>query len=179
MRKFQKLFSLLLVLVLLISGGSNKTGSQSETDGTRNFKAGSYESSVDGYGGAVKLKVTFSQNKIEKIETIDLKETPTIGGQAIETLTKEVLFKQSLALDVITGATVSSKAFIKALEATVKQAGGNLEALKKVNANSQKLEPINLTSDVLVIGGGELVYQLPYQLPVKRPKLFFWKKLEP
>lgn len=67
---------------------------------------------------------------MKKIETIDLKETPTIGGQAIETLIKEVLAKQSLGLDVITGATMSSNAFIKALEATVKQAGGNLEALK-------------------------------------------------
>lgn len=49
MRKFQKLFSLLLVLVLLISGCSNKTGSKNETDDTRNFKVGSYWSSVDGY----------------------------------------------------------------------------------------------------------------------------------
>jgi fumarate reductase flavoprotein subunit len=59
-----------------------------------------------------------------------------------------------LAVDAVAGATNSSNAILKAVEDCVKQAGGDVEALKQKTADSKSGESIEKSADVIVIGGG-------------------------
>jgi hypothetical protein len=52
---------------------------------------------------------------------------------ALKTTTKEILDGQTLAVDTVSGATTSSQGILSAVEDCVKQAGGNVQALKVAN----------------------------------------------
>lgn len=157
MKKFRKLFAILLASVMLLSACSKPAEKAGEKTGEKTaeakFKAGEYQASAKGYKGDVKFKVTFTDAKIEKIEVVESNETPDIGGKAIETLSAKVIESQSLAVDAVSGATLSSTAFATALADAVKQAGGNVEELSKKAEETPK-KAVNLETDVIVIGGG-------------------------
>lgn len=118
------------------------------------FTAGAYEASAEGYGGQLTIETTFTEDKIDSIEVVEMNETTGIGDSAIESLSSEVLDNQTLAIEAVSGATVSSEAFIDALEDTVKQAGGDIEALKEGSDDNEVSEAIELETDIVVIGGG-------------------------
>lgn len=60
------------------------------------------------------------KSKIKNIETLQEKESPTLGGKAIPKLTKEILTKNSPDVDAVSGATVTSHAFKEAVEMALK-----------------------------------------------------------
>ena len=74
----------------------------------------------------------------------------------MEELAKGIVDGQSLKLDTIAGATVSSKALLSAVEDCVKQAGGDVDALKnkEVEASVAKLEQVEINADYIVVGAG-------------------------
>lgn len=118
------------------------------------FTPGTYTAAAMGRNGDVKVTVTFSANKIEKI-THESDETALIGGTAMDQLTEWALEGQTLAVDTIAGATLSCEAYLKALEDCVKQAGGDVEALKKNAADqSASTEQKDMTADVIIVGAG-------------------------
>ena len=134
MKKNNKIFVILLALLMVfVACGPKDTPDKPAENGeatAENYKAGTYESEVEAYGGTLKIKTTFTEDKIEKIEVVESKETEEIGGAAIETLASQIVDKQTLAIDNVTGATVTTEAFLKAVEDTVTQAGGDLSKLK-------------------------------------------------
>lgn len=60
------------------------------------------------------------KSKIKNIETLQEKESPTLGGKAIPKLTKEILAKNNPDVDAVSGATVTSHAFKEAVEMALK-----------------------------------------------------------
>ena len=62
----------------------------------------------------VTLNVTSLDHKISKIDILDHTSSPI--GKKAEKIIDTILEKQSLEVDVISGATVSSKAILKAVE---------------------------------------------------------------
>lgn len=120
-----------------------------------NFEAGVYQAAEPGYGGDIDLTVEVSDTEILSIDT-DHQETPGIGVEAIEALTDQVLSSQSLDVDVVAGATVSSEAFLLALTQALEEAGGDIEALKARDASSGQAESdiSVMEADVVIIGGG-------------------------
>lgn len=119
-----------------------------------NYKAGTYTASAIGKNGEVVVEVVFTEDEIESIEIIDHKETAGFADVPVRDIPKKILLNQSLAIDSISGATVTSQAILTAVEDCVKQAGGNLEALMlKVEASTvDKVE--ELSFDIVVVGGG-------------------------
>ena len=159
MKKNNKIFVILLALLMVfVACGPKDTPDKPAENGeatAENYKAGTYESEVEAYGGTLKIQTTLTENKIEKIEILESKETEAIGGAAIETLTSQIVDKQTLAIDNITGATVTTEAFLKAVEDTVTQAGGDVSKLKEVSDDTQTdSEAVELEADVIVVGGG-------------------------
>ncbi len=118
------------------------------------FTPGSYSAVAPGRNGEVKITATFSANKIESVQH-ESQETPFIGGTAMDQLTQWILEDQTLAVDTISGATLSCEAYLKALEDCVVQAGGDVEALKG-NAAVQPTptQREDMTADVVIVGGG-------------------------
>jgi fumarate reductase flavoprotein subunit len=137
----------MLLITAAFTGCSKKTAAA--------YKAGTYTAEAQGKEGPVKIQVTFSETKITDIKTIGQSETAGIGGAAIETITKQVTEGQTLAVDAVSGATTSSEAILAAVADCVKQAGGNVEALKKVAVKKPgegKTE--KLQADIVVVGAG-------------------------
>lgn len=108
-----------------------------------------------GFGGPIKVDVTLSADKktIEAIKVGDNKETPEIGGKAMELLTASVLDNQSLNVDAISGATLASDGFLTAVSAAVKAAGGDPADFQKAVSDNKDGEK-TLEADVVVVGAG-------------------------
>lgn len=68
------------------------------------------------------VRVTLDKQKITKIETLQEKETPSLGGKAIPVLTKEMLAQQTSDVDVVSGASTTSAAFKEAVQKAVADA---------------------------------------------------------
>jgi len=136
-----------LVAVFLLAGCA-------EGESEALFNTGTYTTEAEGYGGAFEVETKFTDTEIESIEVLDHSETDGIGTAAIENLPTEIVESQSLGVDTISGATITSNAIIDAVSKAVEEAGGDAEALKKVSTSGTEDEAVNMETDVVVIGGG-------------------------
>lgn len=119
------------------------------------YKAGTYTASAQGMGGMVSLTVTFSDDKIESVVIGENSETPGIATPVLEGFPQLIVDNQSLKIDAVAGATLTSDAVLNAVADCVKQAGGDVEALKQVEVKKAEAGAlIEETYDVIIIGGG-------------------------
>lgn len=79
------------------------------------YKDGEYEGAGTGFGGKINVKVTIAGGKIADIEVLSHTETEGLGGKALPEYVKDALAKQSLDLDVVTGATYTLQGFKEAV----------------------------------------------------------------
>ena len=116
---------------------------------------GTYTASAMGMMGDVTVEVTVTTDTITAVKVASHSETPSIGGPAIERIPKAIVDNQSLKIDAVTGATNTSRAILSAVEEAIQTAGGDVEALKKVEVKTEK--PVGdqtLVADVVIIGAG-------------------------
>lgn len=89
----------------------------SEMDLT-NKKDGVYEGEFDAYLVASKVNVTVKNQQIEKIDLVEHKNEK---GQQAGKIIEDVVDQQSLKVDVISGATNSSRVILKSIERAVEK----------------------------------------------------------
>lgn len=143
------------IVALMLVAALTACTKTSEPKGTA-YKAGSYTAEVDGHNGKVKIEVEFSDEAIVSVKAVEHAETAGLGDKAMEKLAAEIVDAQSLKLDTVAGATVSSNALLSAVEDCVTQAEGDVEALKnkEVVQKESKYEQAEITADYIVIGAG-------------------------
>ena len=100
----------------------------------------------------MKLAVTFSEDAITDIEILEQGESRNIADAALEQIPAEILDKQSLAVDVVSSVTFTSRAIINAVTDACEQAGGNMDLLKAPIEETPQDEEV--TADVVVVGMG-------------------------
>lgn len=102
------------------------------------------------------LEVTFDSDAIKSIEIKEHSETAGISDAPIEKIPELIIANQSLNIDTVTGATNTSNAILNAVADAVNQAGGDAEALKKVEAagNEAAKDAVTKEADVIVVGAG-------------------------
>ena len=136
-------FVLVLMLALL-----SCTGALAMTSGT-------YEAEAEGRNGAVKVAVTVSETAIESVEVVAHSETAGIADPALERIPAAIVEGQTLAVDAVATATITSNAILSAAEKALAAAGADIDALKvKAEAEAVPGETVELTADVVVIGAG-------------------------
>ena len=119
------------------------------------FNAGTYTASANGMNGAVTVEVTFSDSAITDVKVTKQAETPAIASGALEQIPADIVAHQTLAVDTVTGATITSKAILAAVEDCVKQAGADPDTLRTpVEKNTADVGDRTAHVEVLVIGGG-------------------------
>lgn len=118
------------------------------------YTPGTYTGTAAGKNGDVKVEVTFSANTIDSVKVVEHSETAGISDGAIENIPAAIVENQSLAVDTVSGATITSDAILKAVADAVAQAGGDVEALKNAAAPAGEKEAKELSADVIVVGGG-------------------------
>lgn len=79
---------------------------------------GVYEGSARGYAGDIKVQVTVASGTITKIIVVDHNDTPEYAGNAFA-LINVIYQEQALDVDVISGATGSSRGLLDAIEAAL------------------------------------------------------------
>ena len=72
------------------------------------------------------VRVTKNDGKITKIETLQEKESPSLGGRAIPLLTTEMIDKQTTDVDIVSGATTTSHAFQEAVKSALNKYKNNI-----------------------------------------------------
>ena len=119
---YKKIFSLLAVfsLLLIVITSCTKT----ETPTTDGFKDGEYTVETKGMEN-MKMKVTFSGEKITNVEILEHSETDGIADEALVEIPKRIVDQQSLSVDVISGATITSEGIIEGVKKAITEAGGD------------------------------------------------------
>jgi uncharacterized protein with FMN-binding domain len=74
-----------------------------------------YEGNAMGYRGPIFVQVRLSAGSIIEINIVDSAEDRFVGGAAMEELADMVIEYNSTDVDVISGATVTSKGFLDAV----------------------------------------------------------------
>ena len=128
------------------------TPSESAQAEQQKFTPGTYTAEAEGIRSTVKLAVTFSEDAITDIEILEQGESRNIADVALEQIPAEILDKQSLAVDVVSSVTFTSRAIINAVTDACEQAGGNMDLLKAPIEETPQDEEV--TADVVVVGMG-------------------------
>ena len=118
-----------------------------------NAESATYEATTTGHNAPVTVAVTVSGDKIEKVEVTNDNETIGVGKKAIEIICPRIVEEQSLAVDTLTGATITSLAILRAAEEALKDSGLDLAALKAAPEKAPA-EDVDYTADVVIVGGG-------------------------
>lgn len=96
--------------------------------------AGTYTATVDGHNGPLSVSVTFGDAGMEAIDVVAHAETPGISDGAISLIPEKILAGQTLNVDLVSGATVTSKAIVEAVQDCAQQAGADIDALMAAEA---------------------------------------------
>ena len=92
--------------------------------------ADTFEGVGNGLGGEIKLNVTVEDGKITAIDVVSHNETAGISDPAFNTILPAIVDNQSLAVDTVAGATLTSNGLLAAVEAAATAAGLDVAALK-------------------------------------------------
>ena len=137
----KKLLGILLVVAMLMT--------------SMTAMADTFEGVGTGLGGEIKLNVTVEDGKITAIEVVSHNETPGISDPAFAAILPAIIDNQSLAVDAVAGATLTSNGLLAAVEAAAAAAGLDVEALKAAEVKAaEETYATELTADVVVIGAG-------------------------
>ena len=115
--------------------------------------SGSYEGTAKGFGGDVTVTLTLTDGVITDAAAVGAGETEGIGSKAIEALPAAMAESGSIAVDGVSGATISSDAVKAAAEAALVAAGVDPEAYKTV-VEAAKAEDATYEADVVIVGAG-------------------------
>lgn len=152
MKKFKKALVLLLSALMIFSIiGCGK--SQKSSKGA--FKPGTYTGEGEGIHGKIQVEVTVDENKITAVKVLKHDETPGVSDLALKKIPEDIVKYQSLGVDTIAGATMSSKGVLEAVKKALEKAGANIKDLeKKPEKDKASAKKVEKTVDVVVIGGG-------------------------
>lgn len=157
-RTLSLLLAFVMVLGLAACGGNTAqettAAATAASEEAGIYTPGTYTGTAAGKNGDVKVEVTFSANAIDSVKVVEHSETAGISDGAIENIPAAIVENQSLAVDTVSGATITSDAILKAVADAVAQAGGDVEALKNAAAPASEKEAKELSADVIVVGGG-------------------------
>lgn len=120
------------------------------------LKNGTFEGKAYGNNGWLTVEVNIKDNKITDIKTPGQRETKYLGDTAIREIGKDVLQYQTLNVDNIAGATVTSTALKTAIAQAIERAGGDIAAFQKpVPEKIKKVAGITKGSaDLIIVGAG-------------------------
>ena len=93
------------------------------------YTAGEYTANGAGLNGPIEVTVTFDADKITDIKIGAHSETPGISDPAFNTIPAAIIAQQSLAIEVVTGATFTSKGILEAVKNALESNGVDTTAL--------------------------------------------------
>ncbi|MDO4343867.1 MAG: flavocytochrome c [Eubacteriales bacterium] len=120
------------------------------------FTAGEFEGTGAGRNGEIKVKVTLSDTGIENVEVTEHSETDGIGNLAFDGMIPQMIERQTVDVDTVSGATLTSEGLKEAVTDALKAAGIDAASLKGKEADTAKepAEDQEIDADVVIVGAG-------------------------
>ena len=149
MKKKNVLASLLLAGAMFLTACGGSASSTSAAGGV----SGSFTGTAKGMG-EVSVTLTLTDNVITDCTAKGDEETSGIGSVVIEQFPGEVVEGNTINLDSISGATITSNAFVEAAKAALTEAGLNPDDYMAKADKTANGETASYDADVVVIGAG-------------------------
>ena len=149
MKKKNVLASLLLAGAMFLTACGSSASSTSAAGGV----SGSFTGTAKGMGD-VSVTLTLTDNVITDCTAKGDEETSGIGSVVIEQFPGEVVEGNTINLDSISGATITSNAFVEAAKAALTEAGLNPDDYMAKADKTANGETVSYDADVVVIGAG-------------------------
>lgn len=106
-----------------------------------------------GNGGVIRVQVEVQGDELTGITVTEHNETAGVGQLAVDAIPKRMLERQSVAVDGISGCTISSNAIVAAVSDALADAGVKLSA-RPVKMENEDAALQRYDVDVAVIGAG-------------------------
>ncbi len=134
---------------------SQETSEQKQPTTDIAYKEGEYKAVAQGVDGDVEVIVKLGKDKIESVEIGEENETSGICEAVYETIPKAIVDNQSLAIDNVSGATITSAAVKTAAAKAIEEGSSKevVDVLKKVEVPVD-VKDEEFDYDVVVAGGG-------------------------
>jgi len=119
--------------------------------------AGTYSVETVGFGGQFVVEVEVDEEKIVAITPAANNETPHVGGAAMTLLAESIVEKQSVNVDGISGASLSSNALKNAVKDVLAQAGADMDAFSVDYTTDPYKSTVALADfdqDIIAVGAG-------------------------
>lgn len=152
----------LLCAAVMLAAAAMTSAAQASADAqdasnVLKMEPGAYVESAIGWNGPIEVKTTVSDNRIDSIEILKSDEVPYIADEPMKVIIQKVVSEHNLSVDVVTGASRSSEALLRAVGQAVQAAGGDLKFFthEPVSIDPAALpESEEAQADVVVVGGG-------------------------
>ncbi len=142
----RKTIAAILTILMLMSGVGVAMASS--------MVPGTYTATAQGFGGDITLSVTVGADGITGIEVVNHSETEGIGEAALPIMVDKAIKAQTAKVDGVSGATITSAAFIAALKDALTQAGVDVDQMGEASQSAEAKEDVTLDTDIVVVGGG-------------------------
>ena len=116
--------------------------------------SGNFTGTAKGFGGDVSVTLTLTDGAITGCTAEGKDETEGVGSQAIAKMPGEIAESGSIAVDGVSGATVTSTAIKEAAAAALTAAGLNPDDYKTAVEKTGSAEDSTVEADVVVVGAG-------------------------
>ena len=129
-------------------------GCGSKPASTAGGVSGDFIGTAKGFGGDVSVTLTLTDGAITGCTAEGKDETQGVGSEAIAKMPGEIAESGSIAVDGVSGATVTSTAIKEAAAAALTAAGLNPDDYKTAVENNATAEDSTVDADVVVVGAG-------------------------
>lgn len=124
-------------------------------EGSATVKDGKYSTKAMGHEGYIYVTTMFRDGQIASCTVTSQEETIGIGNYATSRIPGRIVEAQSLNVDSVSGATVSSNAVIRAVSEAIELAGGKVEDFQKEVVKEEIVpETVEENVDVVIMGAG-------------------------
>ncbi|CAK7024801.1 MAG: Urocanate reductase [Paraeggerthella hongkongensis] len=131
-----------------------------------------------GKHGAIQIEVVSKDGAIERIDVLDSRESAGLGDVCMKKLGKLIVDNQTLNVDVVTGASLSSMAYLTAVAEALDKAGEKSSEWKKRDRAVQQPESdIPTAFDIVVVGTGGAGFTAAISAANKGQKVLLMEKL--
>ena len=146
--------ALAMAAVIAVSLFGYGCGAKSASTSSDAGVSGDFTGTAKGFGGDVSVTLTLTDSVITGCTAEGKDETEGVGSQAIAKMPGEIAESGSIAVDGVSGATITSTAIKEAAAAALTAAGLNPDDYKTAVENDAAAEDSTVDADVVVVGAG-------------------------
>ena len=106
-------------------------------------RAEQHTGEAEGYGGTLKVRVTMNGKDVTKVEVTEHSETPGVGSRAIEALPSAIEETDSIDVDSVSGATITSEAIKQAVSQAMGLTGMMQQVIPMDNMGATQAQPVS------------------------------------